>query len=40
MAELVAAQIEGEPWPIERDLVASVDPARFALTQLRHGRIR
>jgi tRNA 5-methylaminomethyl-2-thiouridine biosynthesis bifunctional protein len=40
MAELVAAQIEGEPWPVERDLAASVDPARFALTRLRHGRIR
>jgi len=40
MAELVAAQIEGEPWPIERDLAASVDPARFVLARLRHGRVR
>jgi tRNA 5-methylaminomethyl-2-thiouridine biosynthesis bifunctional protein len=38
MAELVAAQLEGEPSPLERDLVAAVDPARFALQRLRRGR--
>lgn len=38
-AELVAAQIEGEPWPIERDLAEAVDPARFLLRALRHGEI-
>lgn len=40
MAELVAAQIEGEPSPLERDLLAVVDPARFALQRLRRGRYR
>jgi tRNA 5-methylaminomethyl-2-thiouridine biosynthesis bifunctional protein len=35
MAERVAAQIEGEPWPIERALAAAVDPARFLLRRLR-----
>lgn len=29
-AELLAAQIEGEPLPVERDLVDALDPARFA----------
>lgn len=38
LADLVAAQLEGEPWPIERDLAASVDPARFLLDALRHAR--
>lgn len=38
-AELVAAQIEGEPWPIERDLAEAVDPARLLLRALRHGEI-
>ncbi|HEY3597144.1 MAG TPA: bifunctional tRNA (5-methylaminomethyl-2-thiouridine)(34)-methyltransferase MnmD/FAD-dependent 5-carboxymethylaminomethyl-2-thiouridine(34) oxidoreductase MnmC [Paraburkholderia sp.] len=36
-AELIASQIEGEPWPIERDLAEAVDPARFLLRALRHG---
>lgn len=30
MAELLASQLCGEPLPIEADLVAAVDPARFA----------
>lgn len=30
-AELLAAQLEGEPLPLERDLAAALDPARFAL---------
>ena len=34
-AELIAAQIEGEPWPVERDLAAALDPARFLLQRLR-----
>jgi tRNA 5-methylaminomethyl-2-thiouridine biosynthesis bifunctional protein len=38
MAELIAAQFEGEPLPLERDLVAAVDPARFVLQKLRRGR--
>ena len=36
-AELIASQIEGEPWPIERDLAEALDPARFLLRALRHG---
>lgn len=36
-AELVASQIEGEPWPLERDLADSLDPARYLLRALRHG---
>ncbi|BBU28819.1 tRNA 5-methylaminomethyl-2-thiouridine biosynthesis bifunctional protein MnmC [Burkholderia sp. THE68] len=38
-AELIAAQIEGEPWPIERELAEAIDPARFLLRALRHGEI-
>jgi len=37
-AELIAAQLEGEPWPIERDLAAAIDPARFHLRRLRSAR--
>jgi tRNA 5-methylaminomethyl-2-thiouridine biosynthesis bifunctional protein len=29
-AELLASQMEGEPWPLERDLAAVIDPGRFA----------
>lgn len=36
MAELLASQLNGEPSPLPRDLVAAVDPARFALKQRRH----
>ena len=36
-AELLASQIEGEPWPVERDLAGAVDPARELLQRLRHG---
>jgi tRNA 5-methylaminomethyl-2-thiouridine biosynthesis bifunctional protein len=38
LAELIAAQIEGEPLPLERDLVDAVDPARFLLRALRRTR--
>jgi len=31
MAELLAAQINGDPLPLEADLAATVDPARFLL---------
>jgi len=34
-AELLAAQIEGAPLPLEGDLVDAVDPGRFLLRQLR-----
>ena len=36
--ELIAAQLEGEPWPVERDLAAAIDPGRFLLRRLRGGR--
>jgi tRNA 5-methylaminomethyl-2-thiouridine biosynthesis bifunctional protein len=39
-AELIAAQIEGEPAPIERDLARAVDPARVLLHRLRKGQLR
>ena len=29
-AELLASQLEGEPRPLERDLAAAIDPARYA----------
>ncbi|MFC0402456.1 bifunctional tRNA (5-methylaminomethyl-2-thiouridine)(34)-methyltransferase MnmD/FAD-dependent 5-carboxymethylaminomethyl-2-thiouridine(34) oxidoreductase MnmC [Paraburkholderia rhizosphaerae] len=35
-AELIASQLEGEPWPIERELAEAIDPARFLLRALRH----
>jgi len=38
LGELVAAQIEGEPWPVERVLADAVDPARRLLWALRTGR--
>ncbi|SPB14235.1 FAD-dependent cmnm(5)s(2)U34 oxidoreductase [Caballeronia novacaledonica] len=38
-AELIASQIEGEPWVIERELADAIDPARFLLKALRHGEI-
>ncbi|WP_213298465.1 bifunctional tRNA (5-methylaminomethyl-2-thiouridine)(34)-methyltransferase MnmD/FAD-dependent 5-carboxymethylaminomethyl-2-thiouridine(34) oxidoreductase MnmC [Paraburkholderia sacchari] len=34
-AELIASQLEGEPWPIERELAEQVDPARFLQRALR-----
>ena len=34
MAELLASQLEGEPWPIESELAATVDPARFLLRRI------
>ncbi|WCM19855.1 bifunctional tRNA (5-methylaminomethyl-2-thiouridine)(34)-methyltransferase MnmD/FAD-dependent 5-carboxymethylaminomethyl-2-thiouridine(34) oxidoreductase MnmC [Paraburkholderia bryophila] len=36
-AELIASQLEGEPWPLERDLAEDIDPARFLLRALRQG---
>lgn len=38
-AELVAAQIEGEPWPLERELADHVDPARFLQRALRQRMV-
>jgi tRNA 5-methylaminomethyl-2-thiouridine biosynthesis bifunctional protein len=36
-AELLAAQLDGEPLPIERDLVTALDPVRFLLKAHRRG---
>ncbi|WP_296223432.1 bifunctional tRNA (5-methylaminomethyl-2-thiouridine)(34)-methyltransferase MnmD/FAD-dependent 5-carboxymethylaminomethyl-2-thiouridine(34) oxidoreductase MnmC [Ralstonia sp. UBA689] len=36
-AELLAAQIDGGPLPLETDLAAALDPGRFILRALRHG---
>lgn len=38
MAELLACQIEGEPLPLETDLLSSLDPARFFLRAARRGK--
>lgn len=37
-AELLAAQMSGEPLPLERELCATLDPARFVLQELRKTR--
>lgn len=37
-AELLANQICGEPWRLERDLAEALDPARFWLRELRRGK--
>jgi tRNA 5-methylaminomethyl-2-thiouridine biosynthesis bifunctional protein len=37
-AELLAAQLEGEPLPLEAGLVDALDPARFVLRARRTGR--
>jgi tRNA 5-methylaminomethyl-2-thiouridine biosynthesis bifunctional protein len=36
-AELLASQLEGEPLPVERDLLRAIDPARFHLRNLRRS---
>jgi tRNA 5-methylaminomethyl-2-thiouridine biosynthesis bifunctional protein len=36
-AELLVSQLNGEPLPIEADLAAALDPARFLLKQQRRG---
>jgi tRNA 5-methylaminomethyl-2-thiouridine biosynthesis bifunctional protein len=38
-AEQVASMIEGEPPPLEGDLLDAVDPGRFALRRLRRGTV-
>jgi tRNA 5-methylaminomethyl-2-thiouridine biosynthesis bifunctional protein len=35
MADLVAAQATGTPWPVEQDLADAVDPARWLVRQTR-----
>jgi len=37
-AELIASVVEGEPLPVEGDLVDAIDPARFMLRRARRGR--
>jgi len=37
-AELLASQLDGDPLPVESDLVAAVDPARFLLRAYRRGQ--
>jgi tRNA 5-methylaminomethyl-2-thiouridine biosynthesis bifunctional protein len=34
-AELLASKLEGEPLPVESELAAALDPARFALKEHR-----
>lgn len=36
-AELIASYITGAPWPLERDLVAALHPARFLVRALKRG---
>ena len=36
-AELLACHITGEPWPLERDLVTALHPARFLMRDLKRG---
>ena len=38
-AELLASELEGEPLPLEGELVDAIDPRRFALQRLRRGRL-
>lgn len=37
-ADWIAAQVEGEPWPLERELAGRLDVARFLLGAVRRGR--
>lgn len=37
MADLLLSQIEGEPLPLERDLVDALDPGRFMIRNARFG---
>lgn len=38
-AEIITCRISGEPLPLENDLAAAVDPARFVLRNLRQGQL-
>lgn len=40
VAETLASQLEGDPLPIERDLVAAIDPGRYILRPVRRPRER
>ena len=37
-AELLACHITGEPWPLERDVVTALHPARFLVRDLKRLR--
>ncbi|AQW29508.1 bifunctional tRNA (5-methylaminomethyl-2-thiouridine)(34)-methyltransferase MnmD/FAD-dependent 5-carboxymethylaminomethyl-2-thiouridine(34) oxidoreductase MnmC [Ralstonia syzygii subsp. celebesensis] len=37
-AELLAAQIDGGPLPLESELASALDPGRFLMRALRHGK--
>ncbi len=39
-AELLASQLDGDPLPLETELVDAIDPARFLLRAARRGRLR
>jgi tRNA 5-methylaminomethyl-2-thiouridine biosynthesis bifunctional protein len=38
-AELLASQIAGDPWPVERDVAAALHPARFLVRALKQGAL-
>lgn len=38
-AEVLACHITGEPWPLERDLVTALHPARFLVRELKRREI-
>lgn len=40
VAETLASQLDGDPLPIERDLVAAIDPGRYILRPVRTQRLR
>ena len=37
MADLLVSQLEGDPLPLERDLVDALDPGRFLLRSARRA---
>lgn len=38
-AELLACQVTGDPWPLERDIVTALHPARFLVRELKRREI-
>ncbi|HQV13952.1 MAG TPA: FAD-dependent 5-carboxymethylaminomethyl-2-thiouridine(34) oxidoreductase MnmC, partial [Denitromonas sp.] len=39
VAETLASQLDGDPLPLERDLVDAIDPGRFVLRRARRDRV-
>ncbi|MGB8241567.1 MAG: hypothetical protein WCE66_11085, partial [Azonexus sp.] len=37
MADLLVSRLEGDPLPLERDLVDALDPGRFLIRGARHA---